>query len=97
MPTPLQQPAVNGIARVPERAAWRAIAGDDQDALHAGLAVEPRQKIVERAGAFEIAHRDMRHRLETGGSQTDRSIDGFLRRASRHRADIDAGTGREHG
>jgi hypothetical protein len=67
-----------------------AVAGDDQNTPHLGLAVQARQKIIERVDAAEIAHRDMGHRFEPGGAKPDRRADGFFRRAVRHGADIDA-------
>jgi hypothetical protein len=56
----------------------------------AGLAVEPRQEIVERGDAGEIAHGDVRHRLEAGGPHQDRRTERFVRRPVRHRAEINA-------
>ena len=56
---------------------FAAVAGDDQNAPHLGLAVQPRQEFIERVGAGEIAHRDMRHRLEARRAQPDRGGDGF--------------------
>ena len=66
---PAQHAAVDGVERAAERTALAAVAGDDQYAVDAGLAVEPRQEIVECLDAREIAHRHMRHRLEAGGAQ----------------------------
>ena len=74
-----------------------AVAGNDQNAPHLGLAVQAREKFIERVGAGEIAHRDVRYRLEAGRAQPDRGADQFLCRPVRHGADIDARAARQHG
>lgn len=63
--------------------------------LNLRLAIEARQKLIEFVSAYEIAHRDMWHRLETGCTQPGRGGNRFLRRPSRHGADIDARAARK--
>ena len=65
----LQKPTLNDVERAPERPEFGAIAGDHQNARDVGLAVESRQKIIERCAGREIPRRDMRHRLEAGGTK----------------------------
>ena len=52
------------------------------------------EEIVERRLAREVAHREMRHRLEARRRRSDRRLDRLLRRPRRHRADIDPRAGR---
>ena len=70
-----------------------AIARDHQDADDSGLAARARQKVVERLGVGEIAHRQVRHRLEARSPQPPRGIEDVLHGPRRHRAHIDAGAG----
>jgi hypothetical protein len=86
---PAQHAAVDGVESAAERSAFRAIAGNDQRTSHLGFAVEPRQEVVECVSAREIAHCDVRHRLEAGGAQPDRGAEHLLRRAGRDGADVD--------
>src|SRR5579863_6672536 len=67
-----QHAAVDGVNGSPQWPAFGPVAGDDERVTHAGLAVEPGEEIVERSDAGEVAHRDVRHRLETGGTQPHR-------------------------
>ena len=84
-----EQAGIDGVGSASEWAVFGAVAGDDQNTAHLGLAVQSRETIIERVGASEIAHRDVRHRFEPGRAQPDRRADGFFRRPVRHGADID--------
>ena len=92
-----EQAGIDGVGGGPERAVFAAVAGNDQNAPHFGLAVQARQEIIERVDAAEIAHRDVGHRLEACRAQPDRGRHGFFRRPVRHGADIDASAARQHG
>ena len=75
---PTEHAGVDGILGAPERPVFAAVAGDHQHVLDAGLAVESRQEIIERLGAGEIAHRDMRHRLKSRGAHPEAAVERFL-------------------
>jgi hypothetical protein len=92
-----QGAAIDGIERPPQRSALGAVAGNDENVGDAGLAVEPRKEIIECCEIGEIAHGDMRHRLEAGGAQPDCSAERFIRRAVRYRAEINACAALERG
>ena len=78
---PAQHAVVDGVERAAERSVFAAIAGDDENTVDAGFAVEPRQEIVERLFAGEIAHRHVRHRLEAGSAHLHRRRPAILRPA----------------
>ena len=86
----LQQAALDHLDRGMEWARRRrAIAGDDEEAAHAGCR-EPREMGIERAGAREAAHRKMRDRLEPGRGERRDDIELLLHRPREHGAHIDA-------
>ena len=87
---PAQHAVVDNVERAPERPALGAVAGDHQHRFDAGFAVEPRQEIVERFDACEVARRHMRHRLEAGGAYLHRGSEQLVGRPVRHRAQINA-------
>jgi hypothetical protein len=90
----LQRAAVDHLDRAAELARRvPAIARDHQHATHPRLAAQAGEKAIERLAACEVAHRQMRHRFESGRAQAYRSLDRLLGRPGRHRADIDASAG----
>ncbi len=70
------------------------IAGDGKDALDARLAVQARQKVIQRARSLEIADSNVRNRLEAGGAQPHCCVGYFFGGSPRYRADIDTSTAR---
>ena len=74
-----------------------AVARDHQQAAHARLAGEPVEEAPERLGGREVAHRQMRHRLEPGRGEARRLFDHLLLRPRRHRAEIHVSAGRQGG
>jgi hypothetical protein len=66
-----------------------AVAGNDQNPRHAGLAGGAGKEVVERLLAGEVAHGEMRHRLEARPPQPRRGGDRLVRRPPRHRAEVD--------
>src|SRR5580704_10740341 len=83
-----EKPAVDGIGGAPERSACLAVAGDDENALHIGFAVQAGDEIVQRMRALEISHRDMRHRLEARGAQTLCRSNGLFGGLALYRAEV---------
>ena len=55
------------------------------------------RKCSERVGGGEVAHRQMRHRLEPGRAHARRLLDHVLLRPRRHGAEIDRRAGRGRG
>ncbi len=71
-----------------------AVTGDHQEAAHLRLAGEAREKFFKLAHIDEIAHRQMRHRLEAGGPEPHGRLDHLVDRSRRHRAEVDPRAGR---
>ena len=62
----LQRAAIDDLDRAAELARRvPAIARDHQHATHPRLAAQAGEKAIERLAACEVAHRQMRHRLES--------------------------------
>jgi hypothetical protein len=94
----LQRAAVDHLDRATKCAGRLvAVARDHQHPPHIGLAARAGEELVERRCGREVAHGEMRHRLEAGSAQQRRGNDCLLARPARHRAEIDAGAGRRDG
>ena len=92
-----QGAADDGVERAQQRPALGAVAANDENVGDARVAIESREEIVERRHADEIAHGNVRHRLEAGRAQPDRGAERFLCGPVRNGAEINAAAALEHG
>src|SRR5262245_61162599 len=89
----LQQSALDQFDRAAERPGRAvAVARDDEQPAHAGLAAQATDEIVERIRGRSMPHGNVRHRLETRGAQVTCRLDHLMLRARWYRAEINTGT-----
>ena len=83
----LQQSALDHLDGAGERTLRAvAVAGDDQQAANTRFAGKAREQIVERIAALaDVAHRQMRDRLETGRAHAAANANQVGQRPRRNR------------
>ena len=79
-----------------ERARRRfAVAGDQQDALDAGLVAQSRREVGDRGGAGEAARRQVRDRVQSGLAQPRGGAQDVVVGRARQEGHVDVGAGRQ--